>query len=377
MRILWLSRALADAPFAHGAGLALRFSWMLRSILLGAVLLLVLSSGFASRLAYAETPVASTIPVYVLAIWTDDADDQADALTRALRSRVRQTPGWSLQETNQSFETLAIALKCPPRPDLACLLRIGDQLRASHYVWGTMEKKRGAAGEVTTALHMWTRGKPGIETRGVLADGLKDPNDEALRSVAADLFAQLAAAAAPQTISTAGVAPGGAPIVVVTGAGTPRPGTSDAEPSAAADTAARPESKFTARTALAYSTLAVGVGLLAAATVEAANWISDSNASTDDRKTVPATVSDVCAERQNVAAVDACNKSSDATKASALGWVFAGAGAGLVATGIWLVVTEHPGKKASDEASTASRSRFDLVPSLGPRSGSVGVRITF
>ena len=48
-------------------------------------------------------------PIYVLSVWTNDADDQADALTAALRSRVRQLPGWSLAETTQSFETLAIA----------------------------------------------------------------------------------------------------------------------------------------------------------------------------------------------------------------------------------------------------------------------------
>ena len=35
-------------------------------------------------------------------------------------------------------ETLSIALKCPPKPDPACLKRIGDQLKADHYVWGTM-----------------------------------------------------------------------------------------------------------------------------------------------------------------------------------------------------------------------------------------------
>ncbi|MGD0524874.1 MAG: hypothetical protein ABSE49_07015, partial [Polyangiaceae bacterium] len=87
--------------------------------------------------AHAEPPNARATPVYVLSIWTDDADDQADALTQALRSRVRQAQGWSLLETSQSFETLSIALKCPPKPDAACLQRIGDQLHADHYVWGT------------------------------------------------------------------------------------------------------------------------------------------------------------------------------------------------------------------------------------------------
>jgi hypothetical protein len=358
---------------------------MLRSVppsgIWPAVLLTALSSGLVTRAAHADAPPAPAIappaiPVYVLAVWTDDADDQADALTRALRSRVRQSQGWSLQETNQSFETLAIALKCPPKPDTACLQRIGDQLKASHYVWGRLGKKKGAPGEVATDLHLWRRGKPGIETRGVLSDNLKDPNDEALRSIAGDLFNQLAAAASPRTTPPA-VAVGGAAAPAVGPAG----GAYEPDSPTPDDTApARSEQRFTARTALAYSTLALGVGFLAAATVEAANWISDSNASTDDRKLVPATVTDVCADRTTPAAIDACNKSSDATKASTLGWIFAGAGAGLVVTGIWLVVTEHTGVRAHEETSAApgaSKTALDFVPSLGPTSGSVAVRLRF
>src|SRR5579859_3596369 len=86
--------------------------------------------GLAPLVARADTVSPKTTAVYVLSVWTDDADDQADALTQALRARVRQTPGWMLLDTTQSFETLSIALKCPSRPDAACLQRIGDQLHA-------------------------------------------------------------------------------------------------------------------------------------------------------------------------------------------------------------------------------------------------------
>ncbi len=122
-------------------------------------------------------------PVYVLSVWTNDVDDQADALTQALRSRVRQAPGWSLVETNQSFETLAIALRCPPTPNQLCLDRIGDQLHADHYVWGTMSKEK--SGEVTADLRLWTRGMPQVEATESYAENLKrTPSDDALRSVA-------------------------------------------------------------------------------------------------------------------------------------------------------------------------------------------------
>jgi hypothetical protein len=356
-------------------------SWSISRVGVWAAVLLGVLSGLAARTARADTPAAAATPVYVLAVWTDDADDQADALTRALRSRVRQAQGWSLQETNQSFETLAIALKCPPKPDAACLLRIGDQLKASDYVWGTLAKNKGEPGEVAADLHLWRRGKPGIETRGVLSDNLKDPNDEGLRSIAGDLFNQLTAAASPRPIPTAAIvaaAPATAPAGERTGAYEPDLSTPhDTLPAGS-------EQRFTARTALAYTTLALGIGLLAAATVEAASWISDNNASIDDRRLVPTTVSDVCTDRMTPAAADACNKSSDATKASTLGWIFAGGGAGLVVTGLWLLVTDHAGARAHDEthgetygAPRASRTALDVVPSLGPTSGSVAVRLRF
>src|ERR1700722_1454117 len=111
--------------------------------------------------AWADAPSAKAQPVYVLSLSTEDSDDQADALTQAMRSRVRQSHGWSLLETPQSFETLAIALKCPPKPDAPCLQRIGDQLHADHFVWGTLSK--GGPGQVKATLHMWTRGKSDVE----------------------------------------------------------------------------------------------------------------------------------------------------------------------------------------------------------------------
>ncbi len=128
--------------------------------------------GAIPRPARAEPPNAKAMPVYVLSILTDDADDQADALTQALRSRVRQAPGWSLLETPQSFETLSIALRCPPTPDAACLQRIGDQLHADHYVWGTLAKKKG--GEVVADVHFWTRGKPQTDASETYSDNLKE-----------------------------------------------------------------------------------------------------------------------------------------------------------------------------------------------------------
>ncbi len=338
----------------------------MKSVLVGKVALIgVILGMLAARTARADP--GPTSPVFVLTIWTEDADDQADALTRALRVRVGKTPGWALEETNQSFETLSIALKCPTKPDAACLLRIGDQLKASHYIWGTIDKRKGAA-EVSANLHMWARGKMGVEAHGAFSDSLKDPNDEVLQQIAGELFNQLA-----------GIVPTPAPKPPVVD---PAPPPDTVPPVVSPSPEPGSESSggggIRARTAIAYTTLAVGAGFLAGAVVEAANWVSDSNASTKDRQQVPTSVTDVCTASNNAAALDACNKASDATKASTLGWIFAGVGVGLVGTGLWLVLTDHPAKAhTNDEARAHDKLRVDVEPSIGPRAGSLRVRLTF
>jgi hypothetical protein len=369
----------------------------------------------APRPVFAEPPNARATPVYVLSVWTDDADDQADALTLALRSRVRQAQGWSLAETSQSFETLSIALRCPPRPDAGCLQRIGDQLHADHYVWGTLARHR--QGEVTADLHLWSRGKGDAEATEAYSDNLKDASDESLKGIAARLFGKLSGTGAAATLlvhaGTGGGAvlvdgaergvlqggsaridlPAGAHTVAVRVAGfeptsqqadlaagseqdltfalTPRP------PPPSPEAEGRPG--FPVRKVLGYATITAGVGLLVAGGIEGLNWLSDKNASDSDRANVPRSVTDVCVDQVNTYAQDACKKSKDATNASTLGWIFAGSGVVVTAVGVWLVLGDH-GASATphDTAPRASaRPRLDVLPSVGPRAGSVDLRVTF
>ena len=328
------------------------------------VCVLVLASGPA----FAERPGPKGTPLYVLAIWTEDADDQAEALTRALRWRARQAPGWSLLETNQSFETLAIALKCPPRPDAACLQRIGDQLKADRYVWGTIEKKRGAPGEVSANVHLWTRGKPPAEAREDFADGLKDASDESLRAIAAALFGHLTG-----TVSSGGPPSAPAPAEPTV---PPSPAPTDA-PSEGSD------HPFPVRMAFGYAALAAGAGFLVAGAVETSNWIQDSNASNDDRKSVPMSVTDVCTADPRgagaLAAQDACSKSKDAVDASTLAWIFAGVGAALAGTGLWLIASDHGSREEQgrETARATKKARLVLLPSVEPHAGRLYVRVTF
>jgi hypothetical protein len=351
---------------------ALRFSLMTSAIPRVFTLFSVLAASLVvARTVWGEPPASKAAPVYVLSIWTDDADDQADALTQALRSRVRQTPGWSLLQATQSFETLAIALKCPPKPDFPCLQRIGDQLKADRYVWGTMDKKKAPAGLVSAELHLWTRLKPDTVARENYADNLKDPNDESLRAVAADLFTKLAPASAPTAIANADTPPPSGP--------SGERQTPDIAVATSPTTGSTTSDRFPTRTVIAYSAVVVGGGLLAASIVEAANWIGDSNRSNDDRKLVPRSVTDVCADPSSTAAKDACNSSKDAVTASTLGWLFAGLGAALLGTGVWLIASDDGprGAPGNEVSSSALERRFKVLPSFGPRATSVELSVTF
>lgn len=347
---------------------------MTRALSRAFTMLCLLATGLLPHTARAEAPSTKAVPLYVLSIWTDDADDQADALTQALRGRVSQTPGFSLLQTSQSFETLAIALKCPPKPDSACLQRIGDQLKADHYLWGLMDRKRASAGEVNVEVHLWTRGKPDVSTRESFADSLKDPNEEPLRAIAAGILGKLTGVTPPPPPAPASSTP-------VASAPAPAPNMADsglqatavaAAPGAAAEPAEESD-RFPTRTVLAYSALAVGAALIVVSGVEAANWISDNNKSSDDRKQVPKSVTDVCAEPVNIYAQDACNRSKDAVTSSTLAWVFGAMGAGLVATGVVLMVTDH----ASAPQEDGSANHVRLMPALGAHGGGVDLRVRF
>jgi hypothetical protein len=141
------------------------------------------------RDARADNPSPRNYPVYVLAIDTDDAEDQADALTAALRSRVRTAPGWSLSETTVTLSMLTAALKCPRTPDPPCLTKISEQLKADRFVWGQMQKMPG--NRVKVDLHLWSRNKPETHATEAYADNLKDFTDDRLLRVAQRLFERL------------------------------------------------------------------------------------------------------------------------------------------------------------------------------------------
>ncbi|CAN5795791.1 hypothetical protein BH11MYX4_BH11MYX4_25800 [soil metagenome] len=142
------------------------------------------------RAARADQPGAHTVPVAVLAFDSEDAEDQADALTGALRSRIRAAQGWSLIETTQSLGMMTAAFKCPARPTPECQQKIAEQIKAERYIFGFVAKGP-TSGQVTAEIHLYQKGKADTVLKEVDADNLKDANDDTLRKIAARIVERL------------------------------------------------------------------------------------------------------------------------------------------------------------------------------------------
>jgi hypothetical protein len=141
-----------------------------------------------SGAALAAEPGPDTLPINVIAIQTAEADDQAEALTKALRVAVRAMPGWSLGTGDYSLEVLTLSLKCTDPPDASCQSRIADQIKSDRYVWGTINKKGNS---VKGAVHLWVRGK-GTSTFPLdYSTNLTESNDDSLKRIAGDAINQL------------------------------------------------------------------------------------------------------------------------------------------------------------------------------------------
>jgi hypothetical protein len=144
--------------------------------------------------------------LYVLLIDSDDAEDQAEALTNALRARARSSPSWALAETPNTLSMLTTALRCPKVPDATCLDRIAGHLKTERYIWGLMQKAPG--NQVSIELHFYQKGKPDAPVRERYSDALKDPKDDALKKAAAALFDRVTGVTTAQVAVHAGTGDG-------------------------------------------------------------------------------------------------------------------------------------------------------------------------
>jgi len=150
---------------------------------------IALSLPLCSAMSEAAEPGPDTLPIHVIAIQTTDADDQAEALTKALSNAVRATPGWSQGQGDYSLEVLTLSLKCSDPPDASCQSRIADQIRADRYIWGVLDKAKG--GIVKGQLHFWVRGKGTTDHKLEYSANLTEAQDESLKKIATEALDKL------------------------------------------------------------------------------------------------------------------------------------------------------------------------------------------
>jgi hypothetical protein len=147
--------------------------------------LLVTSIVMAITAPAAAAPAGpNALPVSVLAVKSDDALDQAEALTGALRKAIKESEGWALGEATQPLEFLMVKMNCPDPMDASCEARIADVIKADRYLWSVIkfEDKKGQT--VVGTLNFWVRGKGTQTTELRYSGNLTDPNDDALLAVA-------------------------------------------------------------------------------------------------------------------------------------------------------------------------------------------------
>ncbi|MBW2454298.1 MAG: hypothetical protein JRI68_07300 [Deltaproteobacteria bacterium] len=162
---------------------------------------------FVGRVAAAPSG-SGALPVAVVAVKSDFALDQAEALTQALRKAVRDSDGWSLGEATQSLEFLAVKMNCPEPIDAACEARIADVIKADRYLWCVVQFSDKSEQTVSGTLNFFVRGKGTNSVPIEYSANLTDPNDDSLIRIARKAVAD-ATGGTPKgalTLTTGGIA---------------------------------------------------------------------------------------------------------------------------------------------------------------------------
>lgn len=137
----------------------------------------------------AAAPPSKTDTLEILGIVSDDVEEQADALSEALRYQARQLPGVTVGKAVQTLDVMTTANKCPQSPDPTCQQEIAKQLKTTQYIWGILKKIPGEKVEVE--LHHYVKDKAERVHHGTYSVNLRDQNDEALRRTARLLLVEL------------------------------------------------------------------------------------------------------------------------------------------------------------------------------------------
>jgi hypothetical protein len=331
----------------------------------------------ATNAAHADAPGPNSPPIQVIAIRSDDAEDQADALTAALRNRVRALRGFSLGDGDYALEVLTLGLKCGETPDEACQIKIGNQIHADRFVWGHVKRSKNAR-QVQAELHLWTRGRPSMKTEFSFSDNLTAPGDDGLRRLVDEALNVLLerqkapmAAGSATTTRTAAVRP----TTPAPSAAQPVPATDRSSDAAAAPSDAAESSGSSLNATLGWTGVGVGGALIAAGifSVVRVNSIENEEKVDHYRRGFPPEV-DSCERAEagvpsRIAGAatpgEMQNFCSTASTFKALEFVFFGLGALSAGAGIYLLATD------TSASATRSRSYFAVTPPIGRSSARV------
>ena len=349
--------------------------------------------------------------VPVVTLLGDDIEDQAEALSGAIRSRLREKRVAPVDDTTMNLATLLAALACGDRPDPLCLLKIGDHLKVERFVWGAV-KKGPERGQLTADVHLWRRGKSEQAATETFSDNLRDQNDEVLRRIAARIFEKLTGAPVAGLLTVrAGESDGSVlvdgavqgalehgqavlelkpgsynvevrvtgyksashRVVVAPGADLVLNLTLVPEKAAVADKPSRP---ISGRTILTLGILAAGVGFGVAGTVEGVSFLSKQSKNDEHHKTYGA--NDFCDPAQPHSANpqqldEACQNLKGAKSALALEAVFYSISAVLVGTGVVLLITD----RGDEKKETAGGLGLKVRPHAGLTSAGLDLKMAF
>lgn len=365
----------------------------------------------ASSANAAAVPSKNRAEVPVLTLASDDADDQAEALSGAIRSRLRERSDVAVDDTTMNLTTLIAALACSERPDPLCLIKIGDQFKVDRFIWGFV-KRASDRSQLTAEVHLWRRGKGDLVATETFAENLRDQNDDVLRRIAGRFVDRLFLTPVAAAITMRAGADVAGEVMVdqkdhfAFEHGETvfelRPGHHTLEVRAngyesavqpvdvVAGTAQivnvhlapiqlppppKPSKPISARTIVALSFIGVGVGVGVAGTVKAAQFLSVREENARDHDTLGA--EDFCnASKPHTADVPsmqaACARIARGKDLRSQELVLYGIATGVAAVGIVLLITDTP-----EPPKTAKIRDLRLLPTVGKSSGGVDLSFRF
>jgi len=138
--------------------------------------------------APADTPGA--VSVEVLAIASNDAVDEAAALTDAFKHALIEAAGMVDNGKSHALEAVALTVGCDDAMANACAPKIAAEIKQNRFVYGTLKKAPG--NKLTTTLHYYDNGQ--IKTVAKTYDGgpvAKDGTSPELKKIALEVLYQL------------------------------------------------------------------------------------------------------------------------------------------------------------------------------------------